>query len=157
MKSTKSFCLDGTHGISSSISDILYTLIIRDNNVGRELPVAYMITNDHSTGPIVEWLQHLRDERLLVDPEQFTIDCCQAEVNAIVNTFNTERTKIQFCVFHVTQAWNKHLSSVSVSGFSPVENRALRGKMMRCLQQIVYEEDLDEFHQKRVLFSGRVR
>lgn len=153
MKSSKTFCLDATHGISNGLSDILYTLIIRENSIGRGWPVAYMITNDHSTGPIVEWLQHLRDSRLLVDPEQFTIDCCQAEVNAITNTFDAETTRIQFCIFHVTQAWNKHLASVSVSGNTPAENRALRGEMTNFLQTIVYEEDLDQFHHKIVAFQ----
>ena len=153
MNNADAFCLDATHSITSSISDILYTLIIRDNRIGRGWPVAYMITNDHSTGPIVECLQHLRDACLLVDPKQFTIDCCQAEVNAITNTFDLSKTKIQFCIFHVTQAWNKHLASVSVSGFLPAENRALRGEMMSSLQKIVYEEDLDTFHQRIVSFQ----
>lgn len=153
MKNSSAFCLDATHSISSNMADILYTLIIRDNSIGRGWPVAYMITNDHGTGPIVEWLQHLRDARLLVDPEQFTIDCCQAEVNAITNTFDPAKTKIQYCIFHVTQAWNKHLASVSVPGFSPSQNRVLRGEMMSYLQSIVYEEDLDQFHQKVIGFQ----
>ncbi|KAG1048415.1 hypothetical protein G6F43_009191 [Rhizopus delemar] len=114
MKNSKAFCLDATHGISSNLSDILYILIIRDNSIGRGWPVAYMIINDRSTDPIVEWLQHLRNSGLLVDPKQFTIDCRQPEVNAITSILNSNRTKIQFCVFHVTQAWNKHLASVSV-------------------------------------------
>ncbi|KAG1519856.1 hypothetical protein G6F52_008218 [Rhizopus delemar] len=114
MKNPKALCLDVAHGISSNLSDILYTLIIRDDSIGRGWPVAYMVTNDRSTGSIVEWLQHLRNSGLLVDPEQFTIDCYQFEVNAITRIFNPNRTKIQFCVFHVTQAWNKHLALVSV-------------------------------------------
>ncbi|KAG1452047.1 hypothetical protein G6F57_016016 [Rhizopus arrhizus] len=114
MKNPKALCLDVAHGISSNLSDILYTLIIRDDSIGRGWPVAYMVTNDRSTGSIFEWLQHLRNSGLLVDPEQFTIDCCQSDVNAITRIFNPNRTKIQFCVFHVTQAWNKHLALVSV-------------------------------------------
>ncbi|KAG2192873.1 hypothetical protein INT47_006045 [Mucor saturninus] len=137
MKNSSAFCLDASHSISSNMADILYTLIIRDNSIGRGWPDAYMITNDHGTGLMVEWLQHLRDSRLLVDPEQFTVDCCQAEVNAITNTFDPAKTRIQYCVFHVTQAWNKHLASVSVPGFLPAQNRVLRGEMMSYLQRIV--------------------
>ncbi|KAG1057085.1 hypothetical protein G6F43_001058 [Rhizopus delemar] len=59
----------------------------------------------------------------LIGPEQFTIDCCPSEVNAITRIFNPTRTKIQFCVFHVTQAWNRHLASVSVPGNTPGENQ----------------------------------
>ncbi|KAG1562966.1 hypothetical protein G6F47_000554 [Rhizopus delemar] len=91
--------------------------------IGRGWPVAYMITNDRSTGPIVEWLQQLRNSGFLIGPEQFTIDCCPSEVNAITRIFNPTRTKIQFYVFHVTQAWNRHLASVSVPGNTPGENQ----------------------------------
>ncbi|KAG1504538.1 hypothetical protein G6F52_012175 [Rhizopus delemar] len=153
MKNSKAFCLDATHSISSNLSAIVYTLIIRDDSIGRGWPVDYMITNDRSTGPIVEWLQHLRNSGLLVDPEQFTIDCCQSEVNAITRIFNPNRTKIQFCVFHVTQAWNKHLVLVSVPGNTPGENRSLRGEMMRYLQKIVYEEGKDQFLQMVTAFQ----
>ncbi|KAI7869413.1 uncharacterized protein EV154DRAFT_571192 [Mucor mucedo] len=104
MKNSSAFCLDAFH-------------------------IIYMITNDHGTGPIVEWLQHLRDARLLVNPEQFTIDCCQAE------------------------AWNKHLASVSVPGFLPAQNRVLRIEMRSYLQRIVYEEDLDQSHQRIIGFQ----
>ncbi|KAG1465875.1 hypothetical protein G6F46_000404 [Rhizopus delemar] len=92
-------------------------------SIGRGWPVAYMITNDRSTGPIVEWLQQLRNSGFLIGPEQFTIDCCPSEVNAITRIFNPTRTKIQFYVFHVTQAWNRHLASVSVPGNTPGENQ----------------------------------
>ncbi|EIE76945.1 hypothetical protein RO3G_01649 [Rhizopus delemar RA 99-880] len=153
MKNPKAFCLDVTPSISNNLSDILYTLIVRDDSIGRGWPVAYMVTNDRSTGSIVEWLQHLRNSGLLVDPEQFTIDCCQSEVNAITRIFNPNRTKIQFCVFHATQAWNKHLASVSIPGNTPGENRNLRGEMMRCLQKIVYEEDKDQFLQMITAFE----
>jgi hypothetical protein len=67
----------------------------------------------------------------LVGPQQFTIDFCQAEVNAITNNFDSAVTKIQFCTFHVAQAWNKHLASVSVPGFTPAENRSLQKIVMK--------------------------
>lgn len=78
--------------------------------------------------------------------------CCQTEMNAIVNTFDSS-TKIQFRVFHVTQAQNKSLASVSVPGYSGAQNRAFCGEMMGCLQKIVYEEDLDQFHHLIVTFQ----
>jgi hypothetical protein len=90
MKNALSFCLDTTHGISQNIDQVLYTLLIRDNAIGRGWPVGFMITNDKTVGPIVQWFQYLKDQNLLVNPKQFTIDCCQAEVNAIQATFPTE-------------------------------------------------------------------
>jgi hypothetical protein len=87
MRESSSFCLDATHGISQNIDEILYTLIIRDKHIGRGWPVAYMVTNDKTVGPIVQWLQFLRDQNVMVNPKQFTIDCCAAEVNASKATF----------------------------------------------------------------------
>ncbi|OAD68589.1 hypothetical protein PHYBLDRAFT_63502 [Phycomyces blakesleeanus NRRL 1555(-)] len=46
MKNAASFCLHATYGISEKIDKILYTLLIRDEEIGRGWPVAYMITND---------------------------------------------------------------------------------------------------------------
>ncbi|OAD66587.1 hypothetical protein PHYBLDRAFT_175135 [Phycomyces blakesleeanus NRRL 1555(-)] len=45
-KNAASFCLDIMSGISEKIDEILYTLLIRDEEIGRGWPVAYMITND---------------------------------------------------------------------------------------------------------------
>jgi hypothetical protein len=54
MKNALSFCLDATHGISQNIDQVLYTLLIRDNAIGRGWPVGFMITNDKTVGPIVQ-------------------------------------------------------------------------------------------------------
>ncbi|OAD73100.1 hypothetical protein PHYBLDRAFT_169355 [Phycomyces blakesleeanus NRRL 1555(-)] len=125
MKTATSFCLDATHVISSNVNEILYTLL---------------------------WLQFLKRSSLLVDPKQFTIDCCAAEVHAIQTTFPA--TSIQFCIFHITQAWNRKLSdSVKIPGSLPSEARILRGVIMKSLQEIIYEEDIDEFYHKIIQFK----
>ncbi|OAD78862.1 hypothetical protein PHYBLDRAFT_140913 [Phycomyces blakesleeanus NRRL 1555(-)] len=135
MKNAVSFCLDATYGISGKIDEILYTLLIHNEEIGRGWPVAYMITNDRDVGPIVQWLQFLTSSLLLVNPKQITIDCCLAKVHAIQTTFFT--TQIQFCIFHITQAWNRKLSdSVKISGSLLSEARLLHDKMMKSLQEI---------------------
>ncbi|OAD75676.1 hypothetical protein PHYBLDRAFT_143924 [Phycomyces blakesleeanus NRRL 1555(-)] len=147
MKTATSFCLDVTHAISSNVNEILYTLLMRDEDIGRVWPVAFIVTNDRGVSPIVQCLQFLKRSSLLVDPKQFTIDCCAAEVHAIQTTFLA--TSIQFCIFHETQAWNQKLSdSVKTPGSLPSEARILRGVMIKSLQEIIYEEDIDEFHHK---------
>ncbi|KAI9487852.1 MAG: hypothetical protein EXX96DRAFT_615602 [Benjaminiella poitrasii] len=55
----------------------------RDDDLGRGFPCGYTITNDHS----VQWLQFLKESNLIVNPLQFTIDCSDAETNAINNVF----------------------------------------------------------------------
>ncbi|OAD79329.1 hypothetical protein PHYBLDRAFT_58378 [Phycomyces blakesleeanus NRRL 1555(-)] len=120
-----------------NVNEILYTLLVRDEDIGRGWPVAFMF---------------LKRSSLLVDPKQFTIDCCAAEVHAIQTTFPA--TSIQFCIFHVTYAWNRKLSdSVKIPGSLPSEAQILHGVMMKSLQEIIYEEDIDEFHHKIVQFK----
>ncbi|OAD68776.1 hypothetical protein PHYBLDRAFT_150368 [Phycomyces blakesleeanus NRRL 1555(-)] len=133
MKTATSFCLDATHAISSNMNEILYTLLVRDEDIGRGWPVAFMVTNDQGVSPIVQWLQFLKRSSLLVDPKQFTIDCCAAEVHAIQTTFPA--TSIQFSIFHVTQAWNQKLSdSVKILGSLLSQAQILHG----------FKEDFDD-------------
>ncbi|OAD75964.1 hypothetical protein PHYBLDRAFT_59492 [Phycomyces blakesleeanus NRRL 1555(-)] len=75
-----------------------------------------------------------------------------AEVHAIQTTFPA--TSIQFCIFHITQAWNRKLSdSVKIPASLPSETQILHGVMMKSLQEIIYEEDIDEFHHKIIQFK----
>ncbi|OAD68579.1 hypothetical protein PHYBLDRAFT_73743 [Phycomyces blakesleeanus NRRL 1555(-)] len=153
MRNAVSFCLDATHAISGKIDEILYTLLVCDKEIGRGWPVAFMVTNDRGVGPIVQWLQFLKSSLLLINPQQITIDCCSAEVHAIQTTFPS--TQIQFCILHVTQAWNRKLSDfVKIPGALPSEAHLLCSEMMRYLQDIVYEDDLDQFRQKLVEFKS---
>ncbi|KAL0088727.1 hypothetical protein J3Q64DRAFT_1808890 [Phycomyces blakesleeanus] len=123
MRNAVSFCLDATHAISGKIDEILYTLLVHDKEISRGWPVAFIVTNDQGVGPI--------SSLLLINPQQITIDCYYAEVHAIQTTFPS--TQIQFCAL-------------------PSEARLLRGKMMRYLQDIVYEDDLDHEFSDQELF-----
>lgn len=143
----KAYCLDATYCITKRSDEILYTIVIRDNRLGRGFPCGYMITNDHSLGPLVQWLQFLKNENLIVDPEQFTIDCSDAEANAINNVF--PGCSIQYCLFHVSQAWNRQISlKIKKAGGTPAENRILRSEVLTALKIIMYEEDKDSFHER---------
>lgn len=102
IKECHTFCLDATYGISRRVNDILYSIVVRDELIDRGHPVAYMITNDHTLGPVTQWLRHLKDNGLMVDPKQITIDCSDAETTAIKNVF--PGCEIQYCLFHVSQA-----------------------------------------------------
>ncbi|KAI9473956.1 MAG: hypothetical protein EXX96DRAFT_488370, partial [Benjaminiella poitrasii] len=64
----KAYCLDATYSISKSSDDIMYTIVIRDDNLDRGFPCSYMITNNHSVGPIVQWLQFLKESNLIINP-----------------------------------------------------------------------------------------
>ncbi|KAI8976785.1 hypothetical protein BDB01DRAFT_727351 [Pilobolus umbonatus] len=48
----RTYCLDATHSITKRLDEI-YSIVIRDDILGRGFPCTYMITNDHSVGSIV--------------------------------------------------------------------------------------------------------
>lgn len=94
MPKVKNYCLNATYSISKRADDILYSIVTGYEQLGRDFPCGYMITNDHSIGPIVQWLAYLKENSVIVDPLQFTIDCSDAETNAIRNVFLVARSSI---------------------------------------------------------------
>ncbi|KAI7846536.1 hypothetical protein BDC45DRAFT_542800, partial [Circinella umbellata] len=82
----RSVCMDATYNITTNVNDIMYTIVTRDPSTGTGYPNAYMFMNNHSAGPLKEWLAFLRDQCGLMI-EQMTIDCSIAEVNAIDAVF----------------------------------------------------------------------
>lgn len=102
MRQSVSFCLDATHSITSRSMEVLYTLLTRHPVTGTGYPVAFMVTNDQTVGPVNQWLVHLRDTCNL-SATFITIDCCIAEVNAIKAAL--PETGIHYCGFHVLKAW----------------------------------------------------
>ncbi|KAG2215505.1 hypothetical protein INT46_006765 [Mucor plumbeus] len=109
MEQHQSFCLDATHGISSRSMEVLYTLLVKDLLTGKGYPVAYMVTNDQSVGPVNQWLVYLRDNCNFA-PTAITIDCSLAEVNAIKAAFRNQ-VVIHYCAFHVWRAWKDNLGA----------------------------------------------
>jgi hypothetical protein len=154
LATVNTYCLDATYSITKRADDILYTLVIRDPHLGRGFPCGYMVTNDHSLGPIVQWLQFLKEESVIVNPLQFTIDCSDSETNAINNIFPD--CSIQYCLFHVSQAWNRQLAlKVKAVSRVPAENRVLRSEVHTYLKMILYEADKDLFHARIEEFIHR--
>jgi hypothetical protein len=78
----------------------------------------------------------------LVNPKQLTIDYCQAEINAIQATFSPTAL-IQFCICHVAQVWHRKIKDC-VKGASKI----IHCEMMSNLIKMVYEEDIEQFHQQ---------
>ncbi|KAG2196263.1 hypothetical protein INT46_007347 [Mucor plumbeus] len=95
MEQHQSFCLDATH--------------VKDLLTEKGYPVAYMVTNDQSVGPVNQWLVYLRDNCNFA-PTAITIDCSLAEVNAIKAAFRNQ-VVIYYCAFHVWRAWKDNLGA----------------------------------------------
>ncbi|OAD78453.1 hypothetical protein PHYBLDRAFT_140530 [Phycomyces blakesleeanus NRRL 1555(-)] len=66
MRISESFCLDATHNISARNIEILYSLVTHHSDTAKGSSVAYIITNDHSVGPINQWLHNL-DSKVKLD------------------------------------------------------------------------------------------
>lgn len=135
LRQARSVCLDATYNVTADINDIMYTIVTRDSYTGTGYPSAYMFTNNHSAGPIKEWLSFLRD-RCGLSVEQMTIDCCVAEVNAIDAVFPT--ASIHYCAFHVIRSWNRNLKEKVHNPLYEEEHlREHRGNMLSALKDIM--------------------
>ncbi|OAD80242.1 hypothetical protein PHYBLDRAFT_140246 [Phycomyces blakesleeanus NRRL 1555(-)] len=153
IKAAAKFCMDATYSITQKSNDILYTIVIRDEELDRGFPCAYMLTNDHSLGPIIQWLKHLKVNQLVVNPQQFTTDCSDAETNALMAIF--PGCQIQYCLFHVSQAWYRQLNLKVKTGNTAAQNRLVQGEMLTFLKHIMYEEHIVVFLDKIADFIGR--
>jgi hypothetical protein len=103
MKVSKCFSLDSTFGTSSGSNKVLYSLVVRHSDTGKEVPVGYLFTNDQSVALVLEWLKFFRDN-CSMQPEQITVNCSIPEADAIRATFG-ENCCTQLCFFHVAQCW----------------------------------------------------
>ena len=132
MSLNKSFCLDATHGISPRSTEVLYSLVARDSHTQKGYPVAYMVTNDQTVGPVNQWLTFLKQQGSF-NPEAITIDCCVAELNAIRSALND--TYVHYCGFHVLKAWRKAMDQkVTLTGAHTQEEV---GRYKKQLEQLL--------------------
>ncbi|EIE84655.1 hypothetical protein RO3G_09365 [Rhizopus delemar RA 99-880] len=137
MEVSKSFYLDSTFGISSRSSEVLYSLVVRHPDTGKGVPVGYMITNDQSVTPVLNWLRFLKNN-CAMSPEQITIDCSIPESDAIRATFGGN-CRIQLCLFHVAQCWSRNLATKVKNSPEHSNAKVVRGNIMSDLQSIMYE------------------
>jgi hypothetical protein len=77
---SKEFSLDATYSVNRIGNGILYTIVVKHNTNKTGCPVEYMLTTGHSAGRIE--LNFVRRSGL-TNPIKFTIDICQAELDAI--------------------------------------------------------------------------
>jgi hypothetical protein len=75
LSTATTMCLDAIYGICAQSSVIMYSIVIRDDDIDRGFLEAYLFTNDQTIGSITPWLQFLKETLFIVDPQQTTIDC----------------------------------------------------------------------------------
>ena len=141
LQQARSVCMDATYNITTNVNDIMYTIVTRDPSTGTGYPNAYMFTNNHSAGPLKEWLAFLRDQCGLMI-EQMTIDCSIAEVNAIDAVFPA--ASIHYCAFHVVRSWNRNLKEkVHDPTYTASEQEERRHEMLSALKDIMRYTDVN--------------
>lgn len=88
-------CLDSTHNtccaLESSRAAYLHSIVIKNDDAGCGVPVAFMITSTETMEPLVEWLKWLKDAVPFVTTPIFMIDCSKTEVAAIKLCFQNQR------------------------------------------------------------------
>ncbi|KAG0950809.1 hypothetical protein G6F57_001889 [Rhizopus arrhizus] len=129
----KNFSLDLTFDISSRSNDILYSLVVRHPDTGKGVPVGYMITNDQSVTPVLNWLRFLKNN-CAMSPEQIAVDCSIPESDAIRATFD-ENCRIQLFKNSPGQYSSANL---------------VRGNIMSDLQSIMYETSCETVVEKSI-------
>lgn len=135
--------------------EVLYTLLTRHPLTGTGYPVAFMVTNDQTVGPINQWLVHLRDACNL-SATFITIDCCIAEVNAIKAAL--PNTGIHYCAFHVMKAWKSKVGDkVSLdASFTKKQLGEYKTDLIKDLKGILVERDEAEFTRKIAEFKAKI-
>ncbi|KAG0738723.1 hypothetical protein G6F57_006504 [Rhizopus arrhizus] len=138
MKVSKYFSLDSAFGTSSRSNEALYSLAVRHPDTEKEVPVDYLLTNDQSVAPVLEWLKFFRDN-CSMQPEQITVDCSIPDADAIRATFG-QNCRIQSCFFHVAQCWSRNLATKVKNQPGQYNNtKVIRGNIMSKLQSVMYE------------------
>lgn len=106
LDSTHNVCVDW--GVQKDNGNVyLYSIVVRDKVTGMGTPCAYMLTNVLVEEPLVIFLNFIKE--LNVTTNQFMIDCCATEINAIKKVY--PEAKISICKWHIMRNIKKHARS----------------------------------------------
>ena len=99
-------CLDATHNtcfaLNSNRKAFLHSIVIKNDDAGCGIPVAFMITSAETMVPLVHWLRWLKNTVTFENQLIFMIDCSRTEVAAISAVF--QESSIRFCHWHFFRA-----------------------------------------------------
>ena len=110
----------------------LYTVIVLDDEAG--IPVVWSMQSAETGRDIATWLKPMQERvRSLKEdwtPSCFTLDDCNAEMNAVRDIFGPE-VRIYLCTWHVQRNWLRHL-------LSKVKDSAKHKSLMKELRGIMF-------------------
>ena len=95
-------CLDSTHNtccaLESNHGAFLHSIVIKHDDAGCGIPVAFMVTNSENMVPLEMWLRQLKESVPFNHTPIFMIDCSRTEVAAIKAVF--PNPSIRYCHWH---------------------------------------------------------
>lgn len=142
--------LDSTYGTNRKKYE-LFTIVVQDPTTMKAIPVAFLITNDHTATPLREWMAHIK--RTIGSPRFATTDDSYIEFSALRDTFGKNIT-IHLCLWHVMRSWSRKFKSVII-GTEDLSGKEARQEAMAELKSILYEPNLLEANQRVAAFRNK--
>ena len=143
-------CLDSTHNICCALESnrkaFLHSIVIKHDDVGCGVPVAFMITSTETMLPLEEWLRWLNNAVPFERSPIFMIDCSKTEVAAIKSVF--PESNIRFCHWHFFRA----LSSQANNKISVIDDRKSALKDFRGL---LWSKSVDNFRELWTTYESK--
>ncbi|KAF9082263.1 hypothetical protein BGX29_003970, partial [Mortierella sp. GBA35] len=87
----------------------LFTIVVQDPVTMMAIPVAFLITNDHTDIPLQAWLTHIK--QTIGTPRFATTDDSSTEFKALRAAFGKALT-IHLCLWHVMRSWSRKFNTV---------------------------------------------
>ncbi|KAG0195253.1 hypothetical protein BGX33_003871, partial [Mortierella sp. NVP41] len=100
--------LDSTYGTNRKKHE-LFTIVVQDPVTMKAIPVAFLITNDHTDIPLQAWLTHIK--QTIGTPRFATTDDSSTEFKALRAAFGKALT-IHLCLWHVMRSWSRKFITV---------------------------------------------
>ena len=150
--------LDSTHNTSFSLDNrerkaFLYSILVKHDDAGCGVPVAFMITNSEAQRPLARWLTLLKEKLLLPISPIIMIDCSATEMAAIGTAF--ENPQIRLCHWHMLRAMRNQanskirlpvsLSEGSGNRFSIEELKLIKNSAINDFVKLIPSTTLPEF------------
>ncbi len=157
-KYTSLLCLDSTHNTCYALNDkgrkaFLYSIVVKHDEGGCGIPVAFMITSSETQRPLARWLMWLKQILPLHNTPIFMIDCSSTEMAAIGSVFI--RPEIRLCYWHMLRAMrsqaNNKISSPLIAGENPNSrsrkdrSSQIRESAMGDFVKLIHTETVDKF------------
>ncbi|KAF9274652.1 hypothetical protein BGZ74_004284, partial [Mortierella antarctica] len=103
----------------------------------KAIPIAFLITNDHTDTPLQTWFTHIK--QTIGTPRFTTIDDSFTEFKALHAAFGKDLI-IHLCLWHVMRTWSCRFKAL-IRGTDDLPGKDARSLAMKELRAILYKPD----------------